>query len=155
MATVHAYTPDGIYYECAANGKKYTGEEWHAYCAANKNTDCVVAEYFGFKWNVHDVCINAHITDIFFESWNCCLQIKTAQRKDGTWTYGHNYSGITDCEEGGGCGCWYDGTTHKTEEDAILANLEWFKTRKNNVPKIQNAINKAIFDRKCKQLTLF
>ena len=155
MATVHAYTPDGIYYECAANGKKYTGEEWHAYCAANKNTDCVVAEYFGFKWNVHDVCINAHITDIFFESWNCCLQIKTAQRKDGTWTYGHNYSGITDCEEGGGCGCWYDGATYKTEEDAILANLEWFKTRKNNVPKIQNAINKAIFDRKCKQLTLF
>jgi hypothetical protein len=155
MATVHAYTPDGIYYECAANGKKYTGEEWHAYCAANKNTDFVVAEYFGFKWNVYDVCINAHITDIFFESWNYCLQIKTAQRKDETWTYGYNYRDITDCGESGGCGCWYDGTTYKTEEDAILANLEWFKTQKNNAPKIQNAINKAIFDRKCKQLTLF
>ena len=31
MATVHAYTPDGIYYECAANGKKYTGDEWNAF----------------------------------------------------------------------------------------------------------------------------
>ena len=56
---------------------------------------------------------------------------------------------------GGGCGCWYDGETYKTEEDAILANLEWFKMHKNNSSKIQQAINKAIFDRKCKQLTLF
>ena len=155
MATVHAYTPDGIYYECAANGKKYTGEKWHAYCAANKNTDFVVAEYFGFKWNVHDVCINAHITDIFFESWNCCLQIKTAQRKDGTWTYGHNYSGITDCEEGGGCGCWYEGETFPTEDAAIVAALQNFKKKDGLKPKIANAIQKAIFDRKCKQLTLF
>ena len=56
---------------------------------------------------------------------------------------------------GGGCGCWYEGETFPTEDAAIVAALQNFKKKDGLKPKIANAIQKAIFDRKCKQLTLF
>lgn len=147
---------DDIFYHCSAIDKGFTRDEWGKFCEDTRYTDAIVATYFGFAWNVHDVCLNPHTTEIYRDN-RSFIEIKTAQRKDGLWTVGNSYQCLTSSGDdyGGGCGCWYEGATYKTEEDAILANLEWFKTRKNNVPKIQNAINKAIFDRKCKQLTLF
>lgn len=147
---------DDNFYYCSAIDKYFTRNEWGKVCEDTRNYDATVATYFGFDWNVHDVCLNPRTTEIYRDN-RSFIEIKTAQRKDGLWTVGNSYKYLTcNCDDyGGGCGCWYDGATYKTEEDAILANLEWFKTRKNNAPKIQNAINKAIFDRKCKQLTLF
>ena len=116
-----------------------------------------MATYFGFQWNAHDVCRNPHVLDVLNVSYNDHLQIKTAQRKDGLWVVGYDYCNIEVGSNGcggGGSGCWYDGETFPTEDKAIIAQLEYFKG-KNLKSKYKDAINKAIFDHKCKQLTLF
>lgn len=157
MAKVFDNCGDGeTYYHCSASDTDFTRDEWYEYHIKTRDTDQSVLTCFGFTWNVHDVCLNPHTTEIYRDN-RSFIEIKTAQRKDGLWTVGNSYQCLTGSGDDydGGCGCWYDGATYNTEEDAILANLEWFKTRRNNTPKIQNAINKAIFDRKCKQLTLF
>ena len=156
MAKVYDNCGSGVYYHCSAIDKGFTRDEWGKFCEDTRHTDAIVATYFGFDWNVHDVCRNPHTTEIYRDN-RSFIEIMTAQRKDGLWTVGNSYQCLSGHQDdyGGGCGCWYDGETYQTEENAILAGLEWFKSRKNNTPKIQNAINKAIFDRRCKQLTLF
>lgn len=151
---INKYDNDDNIYYCAAIDKHFKRNEWGKFC--EDTTDAIVATYFGFKWNIHDVCLNPHATKIYRDN-RSFIEIQTAQRKDGLWTVGNSYlclSGHQD-DYGGGKGCWYDSTTYQTEEDAIIAMLEWFKTMENNTPKIQKAINNAIFNRKCKQLTLF
>ena len=113
--------------------------------------------YGNFKDGIFYHCA-AIDKDFTSEEWyKYHLQIKTAQRKDGLWVVGYDYCNIevgSDACGGGGSGCWYDGETFSTEDKAIIAQLEYFKG-KNLKSKYKDAINKAIFDRKCKQLTLF
>ena len=113
------YNVNGAYYHCAANGKDYSRDEWGKFCEDTRYTDAIVATYFGFRWNAHDVCLNPHTTEIYRDN-RSFIEIKTAQRKDGLWTVGNSYQCLTGSGDdyGGGCGCWYDGATYETEEDA-------------------------------------
>lgn len=157
MGKIYGNFKDGIFYHCAAIDKDFTSEEWYKYCDDTRYSDAIVATYFGFQWNAHDACRNPHVLDVLNVSYNDHLQIKTAQRKDGLWVVGYDYCNIevgSDACGGGGSGCWYDGETFSTEDKAIIAQLEYFKG-KNLKSKYKDAIQKTIFDRKCKQLTLF
>ena len=141
-----------IYHTCHCIGRDFTLDEYSEFVKSTSSNQSVFEEY-GFQWNVHDVCINPHIAKIIDEAGHN-LDIETAQTRDG-WVYGYYHSGLEKDYGGGAGGRSYTDTKYPTENDAIVAALEWFKDRKYLLSKYKKVIIAEIFKRKCTQLTLF
>ena len=149
-----------IYHTCHCLGRKFTFDQWIEYAQAHPHSgNEPIFEEFGFKWNIHDICINPHTINILprkasgFER----LAIDTAQTSKG-WVYGILYSGLDDDEgAGGGFGAGYARPTigyFATENAAIIAALERCK-RKKLRKEYASLIDLEIAMRQNPQLTLF
>ena len=141
-----------IYHTCHCISRDFTLDEYSEFVKSTNSNQAVLDE-LGFQWNVHDICINPHIAKIIDEAGHS-LDIETARTRDG-WVYGYYHFGLEkDCGGGSG-GCRFSDAKYPTEDSAIVAALELFKSRENLLPKYRKAITEEIFNRKCTQLTLF
>lgn len=141
-----------IYHTCKCLNRDFTLDEYSDFCKSSQSDNAVFEEY-GFKWNIHDICLNPN-THKIIDDKGSYFDITTAKTRNG-WVYGYNYSGLDSEWGGGGSGCYYgDNKKFNEEKDAIIAILESFKNKELK-PKYIKAIKDEIFRRKCTQLTLF
>ena len=137
-----------------------TPKDWYQYVQQHGYTaEEVVLESNGFKWNIHNCCLNPKRTKII---WNMTVTpyeeftISTAQRADNLWVYGYHYNGIlSDTWAGGGCGAGYDGDTFSTEDDAIKGALKKMLENKDLTPNFRSIIQTVYNNKRFIQLTLF
>lgn len=144
------------FHTCNAAGLAFpTINEWSAYCKQHRDSGEPVAENDGFRWNIHDVCLNPHITAIV-SSDNAAFEIETAQRPDKTWVYGWHYSGImTEPSNGGGSPVMFCGKNFPTEDEAIKDGCKLMLQNDNLAPKWRTIIQTELNQRRVVQLTLF
>ena len=151
-----------IHHTCKCIGRDFTFTEWCAYTKEHQNCGSEpVFEEFGFKWNIHDICLNPHRINILprhNKDGYARLEISTANTRDG-WSIGISYSGIEQDESsGGGCGVAYDRPNdehYPSENDAIIAALRRIRKKKNLRKEYASLIDLEIAMRQHPQLTLF
>lgn len=135
-------------------------KDWYQYVQQHGYTAKeVVLESNGFKWNIHNCCLNPKRTEIIKNMTVSPYEefiISTAQRADNLWVYGCHYNGIlSDIWAGGGCGTVYDSDTFNTEDDAIKGALKEMLKNKDLTPKFRSIIQTEYNKRRIVQLTLF
>lgn len=91
-----------IWHECRAAGLVFKSvDEWLEWLKAHKNNvQEAIAEHYGFKFNVNDVCLNPHVPASWHDNdTNYYFEVRTARTQFG-WIYGYSYS----LGSGGGAG---------------------------------------------------
>ena len=81
----------------------------------------VLAEYFGFKYNIHGVCLNPNTEEI--KEGKLSVTLRTSQDKNGLWHIGLDWD-AGSC--GGSWGCSLGGknnVAYETEKEARFALL--------------------------------
>ncbi len=133
-----------FFHECRAAGLMFkTANDWCDWLAVNNyDTDKVVAEYDGFKWNINDLCINPHVLASYAVEGtaNYNFRILTAKTQFG-WLWGCEIeTGSPAFRECIGYPSRYDQTAiyYETEEQAgqdacsfVLHQLQGERKTKN------------------------
>lgn len=131
-----------FYHECRASGTVFkTVDEWTAWLAANGgDVRKPVAEHYGFKFNINDVCVNPHIPASYKIDGYYHFEVRTAKTQFG-WTWGYNITLATN-----GCGApasypsRYDNTAifYETEGQAAQDALSFIIRQLEGKPKSKN-----------------
>lgn len=106
-----------VYSKCLRKG--FTSEEWGEYVRKHDTGKESVSEYAGFRYNIHDVCLNPNTVTYDDGSLRC--EIRTAKSMAG-WSFGYEYS--TSTASGSGPARYKlmrDKGWYKTEREAAIA----------------------------------
>ncbi len=138
-----------------------TPSDWYKYAATHPESHSeVVNDAHGFKWNVHNTCLNPKIITLIDEmpagESVKNLRIETAQLPDGGWVFGLKYDGIMEDAWAGGGGApnCADKNIFASEDEAIKAALRKM-LEKDLAPKYRRIIQTVLNQRRVVQLTLF
>ena len=152
--------------------RAFTFKEWCDYLKAHEDdVSKVVAEFGGWKFNVHGVCLNRKTAvKEYISHTGAKFQIDVYQTPKGyilgaplVWNYAASYS----VPNGGGTAGW--GEVDGNEEDAVIEGLEkvsktffldaeWYRKagRTSDEMACRDAGNRALEEiDKCRELTLF
>lgn len=116
-----------FFHECRAAGLVFkTVSDWTDWLKENKSdSNNPVAEHDGFKYNIHDVCINPHVMERKADGsyWT----VKTAKTQYG-WIWGYDIS-LSSSGSGSPAGIFYE-TEKQAKYDAlnyIIRHMEVMK----------------------------
>lgn len=117
--------------KCACAGIEFTAEEWAQYCKTHDTLCAAVAEFEGYEYNVHDICVNPTIMACDNKDYMYSFCVTVGNTPDG-WTYGIRYNiGTAGFSSDV---LWTDRDKYQTDREAAY----------NGLKIIRDAINREI-----------
>lgn len=155
-----------FFHECRAAGIVFkTTKDWFEWLGkdGHKDFNKPVAEHFGFKYNINDVCLNPHVEASYRIDNSFYWEVRTARTQFG-WIYGY---GISVGSEASSSPCGYPSRYERntplfeTENDAIFDALTQIirilerKGKTKNVSMMTYYAKKQRVDARYTQLDMF